>query len=166
MESLPLLQRLDAAQARLQALADAAPPNGLTEPEEATGEQWEAGQVWAHLVEFVPYWTRQIETVVDRGAATGDHVPFGRVKTDPGRIAAIETGRAAPPREQMASLVTSLADLRALVARLDRESRWEAQGAHQTRGVMTARKMVEEFLLRHLEEHAQQLEGLASRQRP
>lgn len=49
------LARLDAVERRLEAHA-ARSPAGLSEPEPVTGERWDAGQVWAHVAEFIPYW--------------------------------------------------------------------------------------------------------------
>ena len=63
---------------------------GLTAPDPPSGERWEAGQVWAHLGEIGDYWLGELEPVLAGG---GEAVPFGRVKSNPARIAAIETGR-------------------------------------------------------------------------
>ena len=40
------------------------PPPGLTEPDPGGEEQWEAGQVWAHLAEFPRYWLAQAQRVI------------------------------------------------------------------------------------------------------
>ena len=37
---------------------------------------------------------------------------------------------------------------------------WQAHGTHPTRGTMTVERLVEEFIVGHLEEHADQLEAL------
>lgn len=94
-----LFARLDAVEHRLDEHAREPAPDGLTEPDEGGTERWEAGQVWAHIAEVVPYWHEQIETVI--GEYDGTPVPFGRTKTDPGRIAAIEMGRHDEIRDQM-----------------------------------------------------------------
>ena len=57
------LSRLDAVEARLRALAT--PTEGLTGPDPATGEQWEAAQVWGHVTEFIPFWIEQAGDVID-----------------------------------------------------------------------------------------------------
>ena len=66
------------------------PAGGLTDADPATGEQWEAGQVWGHIAEFIQFWVEQAGDVID--AYQGDPVPFGRTRTDPGRLAGIEQG--------------------------------------------------------------------------
>ena len=60
-----------------------------------SGERWDRGQVWAHLAEFIPYWIAQAGPVL-RGQASGEPVPFGRTKSDPERIGAIERDRREP----------------------------------------------------------------------
>ncbi len=75
-------------------MANSAGRTGLTAADEPTGEQWEEGQVWAHLAEFGAYWRRELRLIVDAGS--DDPVPFGRTKRDPHRIAMIEAHRATP----------------------------------------------------------------------
>ena len=132
---------------------------GLTDPDEKTGEQWEWGQVWAHLGEFVPYWMDQVRLVL-RGEGP-EPVPFGRIKTDPGRVAAIERDRRVAPSELMDRLKGHLADLSELVDQIPADG-WLKQGVHQTLGVMDVREIVDEFLVGHLEEHEAQLRHLAN----
>ena len=74
--------RLQYVVMRLEERATAPPAAGLTEPDHPSGEQWEWGQVWAHLAEFVPYWMGQMRVVIE--APGTDPVPFGRTMTDPG----------------------------------------------------------------------------------
>src|SRR5579872_3656115 len=87
------VSRLDAVEARLNAAAESAPPPGaLTGADPRTGEQWDRGQVWAHVSEFIPYWIAQAEPVL-RGQPAGEPVPFGRTHSDPERLGAIERDR-------------------------------------------------------------------------
>lgn len=150
------LERLDAVEERLAGLADA-PGSGLTPADPSTGEQWEAGQVWAHLAEFIPYWLAQAERLVH--ARTPGPQPFGRTKADRDRIAAIERGRGEPVPVHWQQLSEDLNDLRAFLRELPL-SGWEVRGRHETLGVMPMERIVEEFLVGHLEEHAAQLESL------
>jgi hypothetical protein len=149
-----LIARIDRAEARLAGHATA-PPDGLTEPDERTGEQWEAGQAFGHLAEMVPYWHGQVRRVLEPGAMRP--VSFGRVASDPGRLAAIEDGRREPPEEAMARLKAALADLRRELATLSPDD-LAVHGTHPTLGAMEVRTIVEWFLARHLEEHADQLD--------
>jgi hypothetical protein len=158
-----LLARLDVVQARLDQHAASEPASGLTDPDHPTGERWDWGQVWAHLGEFVPYWSGEVRLIV--GADGGAPVPFGRVKSDPARIAAIEADRHRPPGELMAHLAEHLHELRGLIREL-RPADWERQGLHPTLGVMDMPAVFDDFLVGHLESHAAQLDGLRANADP
>ena len=152
-----LRARLDAAEVRLAQQAALGLPAGTTDPEAETGERWEAGQVWAHVAEFVPYWHDELERVI--GQYDGEPVPFGRVKSDAGRVAAIEAGRSENPERQMERISDAIERLQRFLDGLGL-AEWSAEGRHQTRGVMDTEHIVEHFLVRHIEEHAEQLERL------
>jgi hypothetical protein len=157
-----LMIRMAVAEGRLAAFAENPPP-GLTDADPATGEQWDAGQAWAHVAEFVPFWQGEIEKIVDRGGTGrgGEPVPFGRTVGDPGRVGAIEAGRHEPPADQMARLGRALMGLRTYLVGLPDEQ-WAARGLHARLGEMTVAQIVERFIVGHLEEHADQLEKLAA----
>ena len=160
MDHIELLARLAVAEGRLAAQAEHPPP-GLTDPDPATGEQWDAGQAWAHVAEFVPYWQGEAEKVIlgaDRGNGP---VPFGRTAEDSGRIGAIERGRQEPPTRQMSRLAGELARLRTYLLTLT-PGQWSARGVHPRRGEMTVAEIIDRFVVSHLEEHAEQLEKLAA----
>ena len=152
-----LLTRLDSVEARLAAASSADPPPGLTEPDPDGVERWEAGQVWAHMAEFVPYWTAQAEYVI--GQAATIPVPFGRVKTDPDRMTAIERDRHTDPVALLQRVRTSLAEVSDAARALPPEA-WTRRGAHPTRGEMSVQRIIERFIVEHLEEHADQLDAL------
>jgi len=154
-----LLQRLDLVEERLAVCA--APDttrNALTDADPSSGERWDAGQVWAHLAEFIPFWIDQTQLVVDR--YTDEPVAFGRVSTDPGRLGAIERDRTQPISVLWIATHSDLETLRLFIEELD-ESAWSARGLHTTRGVMDVQRILDEFLVGHLEEHADQLDSLA-----
>jgi hypothetical protein len=154
------LERLRDVHHRLERHAAEGVPPGLTEPDPDGTERWEAGQVWAHLAEFPSYWLGQIERVRERSAA-GDPepIPFGRTKTDPGRIGAIEADRHTDPAALLKrvtdGIARAVADLEALPAEA-----WRIRGLHPTRGIMTPSEILDRFIVGHLEEHADQLDLL------
>jgi DinB superfamily len=159
-EAAVFVQRLDAVGDWLGALAGRDVPAGaLTAPDPPTGERWEAGQVWAHLAEFIPYWLGELVLVTEHG--TADPAPFGRTKTDPGRIAALERDRRTDRAVLWNRTAADIARLRVFLLGLD-DAAWQARGLHPTRGEMDVAEMVDEFLVGHLEEHAAQLEALMS----
>ena len=153
-----LLTRLADAERRLVEHADAPLPSGLTEPDPGSEERWEAGQVWAHLAEFPAYWLAQAERVV--ALPTHEPVPFGRVKTDAGRVEAIERDRHTDPAALVRRVRDSLARVSDAARALPAEA-WTRRGMHPTRGEMTVHGIFERFIVEHLEEHADQLDSLA-----
>jgi DinB superfamily len=144
--------RLLAAAGRVRANLGAWRPGKVTEADPGTGERWEAGQVLAHVAEMLPYWARQAEMV----ANGTDGMPFGRVKTDPDRVAAIERDRHDDLLVLLGRMDQGVAEVLALLDRLD-DAALARTGTHQTLGRMTVAQIVEDFLVRHLEEHADQL---------
>jgi hypothetical protein len=157
LDGLDFEARLADITRRIDAYALAPSPAGLTAPDADTGEQWQAAQVWAHMAEFIGYWQDQIESVV--GQYAGEPVPFGRTKTDPGRIAAIEVGRHEPVAELVERTRTALAGFRRYLAELGSAQR-NAVGLHETRGALDVEAIVERFIVSHLEEHLDQLDEL------
>ena len=149
------IARLDAVQARLHALA-AQELSGLTGADPSTGEQWDAGQVWAHLAEFGDYWLDELAKVL-AGAET-----FGRIKTNPDRIAAIARDRHEPIPELARKIDASIARLAGQLREMTDDD-WARVSRHQTLGDMTIDDQLQHFLVGHYEEHADQLESLAVR---
>ncbi|HYA00859.1 MAG TPA: hypothetical protein VEK76_10980 [Candidatus Binatia bacterium] len=152
-------QRLSAVEGRLRDLARRR-LEGRTEPDPGTGERWDAGQVWAHLGEFIPYWIAQAERVL--AAASASPVPFGRTKANPERIEAIERDRNRGTTALWHDVREDLNDLRAFLASVS-DRAWRVRGLHPTLGVMPISQIVDRFLIGHLEEHATQLENLRPR---
>ena len=152
-----LLARLAHAERRLAEHADQPLPTGLTDPDPDGDERWEAGQVWAHLAEFPGYWLAQAQRVV--ALPTNEPVPFGRVKTDAGRLEAIERDRHTDPSALLARVRASLANVSDAARDLPPEA-WTRRGMHPTLGEMNVERIVDRFIVSHLEEHADQLDGL------
>ena len=155
-----IISRLTDVERRLAEHAAAPAPEGLTAPDPDSSEQWEAGQVWAHLVEFPPYWLAQAQRVV--ALPTNEPVPFGRVKTDAARIEAIERDRNTDPAALLERVRASLAEVTDALRSLPPEA-WTRRGMHPVRGEMTVERIVDDFIVDHLEEHADQLDELAVR---
>lgn len=149
--------RLAEIERRLEQRAHAPVPGGRTEPDEGSTERWEALQVWGHMAEFVGYWQEQIEAVI--AGYDGEPVTFGRTKQDPARIAAVEMGRQTPADELVRRTRESLAEARRYLSGLG-TAEWNAVGRHPTVGDMDVEAMVERFIVAHLEEHLDQLDGL------
>lgn len=154
-----LLARLADAERRLADHAAAPLPGGLSDPDPGGEERWEAGQVWAHLAEFPAYWLAQAQRVISQ--PTHSPVPFGRVKTDAGRVEAIERDRHTDPAALLERVRASLAEVSDAVRSWDDET-WHLRGVHPVRGEMPVERIIERFIVEHLEEHADQLDSLRS----
>jgi hypothetical protein len=155
------LARLDAIEARLVAAAATEPQSrALTHADPDSGERWDRGQVWAHLAEFIPYWIEQTRPVIN-GQPSGEPVRFGRTKNDPERIGAIERDRREPVAELWAATREGIALLRTFLGAL-LPDQWLVVGLHPTRGAMSVSQITEDFLVGHLEQHADQLDGLST----
>ncbi len=155
------LERLEAARAHVERLAEATPPAGaLTDADEPSGERWEWGQVWGHTAEFPGYWTARVREVLAQ-PASADPVPFGRSRTDPVRLAAIEGGRGLSAEQVIVPLRADLDDVRDLLADMN-DADWKRRVHHQVLGEMDMPRVFEVFLVGHLEEHANQLDGLVA----
>ncbi len=155
-----LIARMADVERRLAEHAAGPVPAGLSEPDPGGEERWEAGQVWAHLAEFPSYWMNQIRGILaKRDSGVPEPIPFGRIRTDPGRVGAIERDRHESPPALMRRVRDSLAwvgdELRGMP-----DEAWEARGTHPTLGEMTVRPIAERFIVAHLEEHADQLDSM------
>jgi len=157
-----LLQRLTAVERRLHQHAHRDASTILdrrTDPDPPTGETWAWGQVWAHLAEFLPYWLAEARDVISSYA--GEPVPFGRTKSDPERVAAIERDRNAAVHALWQRIHDGIGEIHTFLRELP-DGAWAVRGEHPTLGVMPLAQIVDEFMVGHLEQHAAQLDGLAS----
>ena len=152
MDRAETARRLQAAAGRIQASAVLLPDDALTDADPESGERWDRGQVLAHVAEMLPYWAQQAELV-----AVGGQTEFGRVSSDPDRIAAIERDRREDPERLLGRVDEGVAVVLALVDRLD-DQQLARVGHHQTLGDMTVAEIVDRFAVAHLEEHADQLD--------
>ena len=80
---------------------------------------------------------------------------------DPVRVDAIERDRNRPNSELWSRLQRQLGELRKFLEELPAEA-WTKQGEHPTLGAMDLPRIVDAFLVGHLEDHAIQLDGLAA----
>jgi hypothetical protein len=150
------LDRLDVVEQRLRIQAENT-GGGMTSADPETGEAWERGQVWGHLAEFITFWTEQVGDVIDE--YEGTPIVYGRTTADPGRLAGIDAGIDVPIATLWDEVRSDLGGLRAFLAALPES--WErAIGSHPVRGEVTARDIIEQTLVSHLEEHAAQLEAI------
>ena len=127
-----------------------------TEPE----ADWGPREVLAHVDEMLPYWTGQL-----RGVLAGDPttaVPFGRIASDPSRLARIDAARRLDAGQLVDEIGRGAGEAATFVEGLSPNDA-ERRGLHPTRGEITVRDSVERFLTTHFEEHVEQLRGILAR---
>jgi DinB superfamily len=118
--------------------------------------RWGPPEVLAHVAEMASYWLGEMERVL---AGAPEPVPFGRVATDPIRIAVLERDRSLPPRELYDRTMSSLERMEKRLQELTSEQ-LARRGLHPRLGEMTVAQMAERFVVSHLAEHDVQLESL------
>jgi hypothetical protein len=129
-----------------------------TEPEAS----WGPREVLAHTAEMLPFWLGEYERVVEGGRTAGDATPFGRVASDTLRIGILERDRTLPLRELFDRIDGGIARWeRRLASAVPADD--EAAGLHPTLGEMSAARLRERFVIGHLEEHLDQLDGILGR---
>ena len=128
-----------------------------TEPE----SDWGPKELLAHTAEMLGYWPAEIDRILNGGP---DPVPFGRVSTDPERIGRIGRDRQLPTAELFDRVA---AGARRLEARIGSLSARDAArlGLHPRLGEMTVGRIIERFLVGHLEEHVEQLRAILATRR-
>jgi hypothetical protein len=152
-----LSDRLARARAALEAFrpaVDAGDPWPLSaaygsEPE----SDWGPKEVLAHTAEMLGYWPVQIDHILAGGP---EPVPFGRVSTDPERIGRIGRDRELPTAELFARVAAEAGRLAARIRSLSATDS-ARRGLHPRLGEMTVGRIVDRFLVGHLEDHVEQL---------
>jgi hypothetical protein len=117
---------------------------------------WGPPEVLAHVAEMLPFWTGEIERVL---AGDPEPVPFGRVASNPLRIAVVERDRTLPSRELFARITAGAERLADRLAELP-PAAGKRRGIHETLGEMSVVALVERLVVGHLEEHVEQLKGV------
>lgn len=125
---------------------------------------WGPPELLAHVDEMLPYWLGEAERVL---AGAVQPVPFGRVRSDPVRVAIIGRDRTVPLGELFARLAADVRRWSDRLASLS-DAELDRRGLHPSRGEVSVRDIIERFIVGHLEEHVEQLRAIldASDQRP
>lgn len=123
---------------------------------------WGPPEILAHLAEMVPYWTGEMERVLDGAARGAEPVPFGRLATDDVRTAVLGRDRSLPVAELLSRIDADADRLEQRLRGLT-EVGLDRRGLHPRRGEQSVRELLERFVVDHLDEHLRQLRPLLSR---
>ena len=151
------LTRATAAFGAFQPAVEAGDPWPLspaygTEPE----SDWGPKELLAHTAEMLGYWPAEIDRILGGGT---EPVPFGRVSTDPGRIGRIGRDRELPTAELFERIAAGANKVGTRIRSLSAADAARI-GLHPRLGDMTVGRIVERFLVGHLEEHVEQLRSI------
>jgi hypothetical protein len=123
-----------------------------TEPE----SDWGPKELLAHTAEMLVFWPAEIDKILGGGP---EPVPFGRVSTDPDRIGRIGSDRQLPTGELFDRIAAAVGRLDARIRSLSAADAARI-GLHPRLGEMTIGRILDRFLVGHLEEHVEQLRGI------
>ena len=119
--------------------------------EEPIAGEWPIMQNLAHIIEFMPYWGREIEKLV---AHPGQN--FGRTAQDEGRLRALEEHGRDSLGQIKEELPRSYAQLDDVLGRL-KDSDLQLTGQHIRYGKKPLAWFIEDFVTQHLLNHIEQI---------
>lgn len=119
-------------------------------------EAWSAAELAGHVSEFPETFARQAVAL-----AANPGAPVHRFPEDPGRLAALARLEGATPT-QAADRVRTTIDLAVSLIEPISEPGWQAEGRRVVDGsTVTARQLIERFVIGHLEMHLAQAREVA-----
>ena len=127
-----LLARFDAAAARLEVFAAA-------HTRSVSNDEWDAGQIWAHVAEFLVHWREELGLRV--AGRVSD--PIGRGIDDPERLGAIDRDHFVPRDEMLHRIRPAIAAARDFIASIP-EDTWDKPIDMVNRGTVTFRQAAEQ----------------------
>ena len=162
-EALERLARARTAFADLRPRVIAGEPWPLAEDFGAGPEaSWGPREVLSHTAEMLPYWLGEMERVVEAGRSSDDPQPFGRTAGDAVRLGILERDRVLPLRELFDRIDAGIGRWESRTPTLTADE-GSARGLHVRDGDVPATWIRDRFVIRHLEEHAVQLEEILAR---
>lgn len=153
-----LIRRLADVAERLETLATQPERHGLTAPDEATGERWDEGQVWAHMAEFPRFWLGEAHRLLTNGHT--ELIEFGRHDTSRIRLEGIRSRRyVTPVALYRQHIYPSIRETQLFLENHPAEQ-LQIEGRHIEDGVMSILRLIEQYVVDHLEEHAEQVDSI------
>lgn len=117
-------------------------------------DEWSVMQILCHIVEAVPYWLNEIETLI---ATPG--IVWGRGLQDPARLKAVQNTE----NESVSDVLTELVNLKGQVEKTlsnlnDEMLKQEAPSRNPRFGVKPLSFIVDHLLVEHVEKHYSQIQ--------
>jgi uncharacterized damage-inducible protein DinB len=119
---------------------------------EPSENEWSAMQILAHMVEMIPYWLDDCQTLV----AAAVPPRFGRSLDAPERLAGVARGTAGNSEELLRQLNDEVQVAAKAIRDMSPEDRAKT-GIHVRLGTMTVANSIEQFMVVHAEEHLSQI---------
>jgi hypothetical protein len=143
------IERIEAQVDELVRVIAAASDEAWTRHQEG---QWTAAEVCGHVAEMVPFWAAQArEIAADPGRR------IGREEDDPRRVGGVRQGAALDRHQTVEHLRAAAAEAAAIIRALP-DSAWTAEAVSESLGQTTVERMIDALLIKHLEDHVQQVE--------
>ena len=118
----------------------------------ASENEWSAMQTLGHIVEMIPYWMHDCQTII-----TAETPPqFGRGVDAPERLEGVEQGANKTPDELLSQLKGETTAAAAGILAMSEEDRAK-QGSHIRKGTITVAEIIETFVVGHAEDHLTQI---------
>jgi uncharacterized damage-inducible protein DinB len=116
-------------------------------------DEWSAAEVLGHMTEFQSYWLSQVQLLrLSPGAE------FGRSKQDSERLRAVSASRERPVDDLVEELERVTRKTLEALASMTQED-LAVTGLHFHRGELDVATVVETYLVKHYEEHLEQLQA-------
>ena len=149
----------EALAARLES-AGAAMAAAMRQPELArrlraipSEAEWSALQTLGHVVEMIPYWLAHCRALI---AAAGEPPAFGRTLESPERLEGVERAETLGPDRLLIQLETEVRNAAQAIRGMTPDEMGK-KGLHIRRGEMAVADVLEVFIVKHAEDHLEQV---------
>jgi uncharacterized damage-inducible protein DinB len=122
-----------------------------------TENAWTLMETLAHIAEMVPYWSDEIAKLVEQPGQQ-----FGRTVENEVRLTAVREHGRDSLAHMRAALSGSYAHFDMVLSQLN-DSDLQRTGQHFSRGEQTLEWFFEEFIVKHLREHVEQIQESLAR---
>lgn len=116
--------------------------------------EWSGMQILGHLVEMVPFWLAQAESLI----FAPEPPLFGRTLESPERLAGPEQGASGDLEQLLSQWNANVGKASLRIRNMTAQER-DKKGIHIRRGEMTAGDIIESFIVGHAEEHLEQIKA-------